>query len=345
MIFFVTLFALGLTVQTAFAADASLTRRDGFLQLWNEINRPAYETRSEYSDVPEGSIGHLEISYGKRRGILLDGDEFFPDEQLAVRDALLWLFRTRNVRELPDMDIEDLPGMLADYPIVGMNEPLTGTITSPELRELSKSLDEMLRKEVHEVSYYADAFHGAGTAFGETFDMYAITAAHRSYPHNTLVKVTNVDNGESVVVRINDRGPYVHGRSMDLSKAAFESIEHTGRGILNATFERLGDVELIQGCPERETVYQQRITRDVRFFRGVPHNFDEGEQLILQSTKPFVVLGITFPDGDYLRIQDFVLPDEKYRFTPSEDGLHIFHVGDTLGRERNLRMNVAACGL
>lgn len=72
-------------------------------------------------------------------------------------------------------------------------------------------------------SYYAHEFHGRTTSSGERYDMYALTAAHRSLPFNTRVRVTNLENERSVEVRINDRGPFKEGRVIDLSlKAAME---------------------------------------------------------------------------------------------------------------------------
>ena len=74
-------------------------------------------------------------------------------------------------------------------------------------------------------SYYADKFHGRKTSNGEIFNMYALTAAHKTLPFNTKVKVTNLSNGKSVIVRINDRGPFVKGREIDLSKAAASKLD------------------------------------------------------------------------------------------------------------------------
>jgi len=74
-------------------------------------------------------------------------------------------------------------------------------------------------------SYYADEFHGRQTSNGETYDMHALTAAHRTLPFNTLFKVTNLGNGRSVVVRVNDRGPFKEGRIVDLS---FEAARRLG---------------------------------------------------------------------------------------------------------------------
>ncbi|MAE68233.1 MAG: septal ring lytic transglycosylase RlpA family protein [Candidatus Peribacteraceae bacterium] len=330
---------------SALAEGTFATRADAFLLIWESINRPAIENGAAYSDVTEEDLGYLQISYAKGRGILPDESAFHPDDPVLLKDALLWMYRTRNIRELPDMREEDLLSMIADYSIVDVDRPLDGRIIMSDLITLMRTLDEMLRKEVHEVSFYADYFHGNGTAFGDTFDMYAITAAHRSYPSNTLVKVTNVDNGKSVVVRINDRGPYVNGRDMDLSKAAFEEIAPVGQGVLRATFDRLGDHNLVDKCEQKKRYYQRRITRDVHFFRGVPHTFTLGDQLILQSNRPFVIQGVTFPDGEYLRIQDFVHPKEKYRMTPDMPGQYSFLIGDTLGHRRQMRMDVSGCVL
>ena len=241
--------------------------------MWESISRPAYERRENYTDMEEGERGYLEINYARSRKILEEETMFYPDEPLLLKHALLWLYRTRNIRELPDMQPETMLSMIEDYPIVEKDKDLNVRASMQDLLTMSRQLDQMLIKEVHEVSFYADDFHGRGTAFGETFDMNEITAAHRSFPHDTLVKVTNVDNQKSVVVRINDRGPYVHGRDMDLSKASFLEIAPEGQGVLRATFERLGNVELVDACKEHQRFYQKRITRDVRFFRGVPHDF------------------------------------------------------------------------
>ena len=82
--------------------------------------------------------------------------------------------------------------------------------------------------QANTASWYGPGFHGRRTANGETFNTHALTAAHRTLPFGTRVKVTNVGNGRSVVVRINDRGPFVHGRVIDLSQAAARVIGMSG---------------------------------------------------------------------------------------------------------------------
>jgi rare lipoprotein A len=74
-------------------------------------------------------------------------------------------------------------------------------------------------------SYYGKEFHGRKTANGETFDMNAMTAAHRTLPFGTTVRVTNLANDKIVTVRINDRGPFIKGRIIDLSYGAAKSID------------------------------------------------------------------------------------------------------------------------
>jgi rare lipoprotein A len=80
-------------------------------------------------------------------------------------------------------------------------------------------------------SYYADFYEGRTTANGEKFRQNKITAAHKTLPFGTIVKVTTLANNKTVVVRINDRGPYVKGRIIDLTKAAAKEIDMIGTGI------------------------------------------------------------------------------------------------------------------
>jgi rare lipoprotein A len=88
-------------------------------------------------------------------------------------------------------------------------------------------------------SWYGGKFQGRRTASGEIFDTRRLTAAHRSLPFGTRVRVTNLENGRSVEVRINDRGPFVAGRVIDLSLAAAATIGLTGRGVAAVRLEVL----------------------------------------------------------------------------------------------------------
>ncbi len=89
-------------------------------------------------------------------------------------------------------------------------------------------------------SYYGRKFAGHPTASGETFDPQELTAAHRSLPFGTRVRVTNLRNGETVVVRINDRGPFVPHRIIDVSRAAARHLGMIRRGKTRVRLEVLG---------------------------------------------------------------------------------------------------------
>ena len=89
-------------------------------------------------------------------------------------------------------------------------------------------------------SYYADKFHGRRTASGENYDKHQLTAAHRTLPFGTRVRVTNKGNGKSVIVRINDRGPFAGKRVIDLSRAAAQSLGMIRSGVAKVQVEILG---------------------------------------------------------------------------------------------------------
>ena len=88
-------------------------------------------------------------------------------------------------------------------------------------------------------SYYADKFHGRKTANGEIFNMHDYTAAHRNLPFNTVLLVTNQENGRTVKVRVNDRGPYVKGRILDLSLQAAKDIGLIKNGVAKVNIKIL----------------------------------------------------------------------------------------------------------
>jgi len=89
-------------------------------------------------------------------------------------------------------------------------------------------------------SWYGPDFDGKATSSGEIYDMHALTAAHKTLPMNTIVKVTNRENGKSVVVRINDRGPFVGTRIIDLSNKAAHKIDMVKKGTAKVRLEIMG---------------------------------------------------------------------------------------------------------
>lgn len=91
------------------------------------------------------------------------------------------------------------------------------------------------------ISWYGPGFHGRLTANGEVFDKNELTMAHNKLPFGSRVRVTNLNNGRSVIVRVNDRGPFVAGRVGDLSRAAAEEIGMVDHGVVVARLEVLED--------------------------------------------------------------------------------------------------------
>ena len=101
-------------------------------------------------------------------------------------------------------------------------------------------------------SWYGEPYHGRPTASGPRYDMWAMTAAHRTLPFGTVVRVTNKDSGREADVTINDRGPFVAGRILDLSRAAAERLGAIGPGVIPVRLEvrRVGDGMLDEPCWE-----------------------------------------------------------------------------------------------
>jgi rare lipoprotein A len=99
-------------------------------------------------------------------------------------------------------------------------------------------------RKVGAASWYGDAFHGRLTANGEIYDMTHLTAAHPTMPLPSYARVTNLKNGSSVIVRVNDRGPYARGRIIDLSKRAAEMLDYASTGIAKVKVEYVGRAPL-----------------------------------------------------------------------------------------------------
>lgn len=111
------------------------------------------------------------------------------------------------------------------------------------LDRLSSVASDTVRKfkQTGIASWYGHQFNGRKTATGERFDMNAMTAAHRSLPLSCFIRVTNKDNGKSVIVKVNDRGPYSGNRILDLSYAAAEKLGMVNKGMGNVTIERVAE--------------------------------------------------------------------------------------------------------
>ena len=116
-------------------------------------------------------------------------------------------------------------------------------------------------------SWYGDKFDGKPTATGETYDMNDLTAAHKTLPLNSMLFVTNVENGKTLMVRLNDRGPFVGDRIIDLSKASAQALGITGLGQVRVQYAGPADPMAANRAPVRAPV---EIARPVEEFVEVP---------------------------------------------------------------------------
>ena len=122
------------------------------------------------------------------------------------------------------------------------------TATKQQKQKNKKSSFKKSKKVYKGISsFYGPKFHGKLTANGEIFDMYGVSAAHKEFPFNTMVRVTNENNGKSLMIRINDRGPYVDGRILDCSFGAAKKLGFVidGTALVKIEILEWGDGELM----------------------------------------------------------------------------------------------------
>jgi len=143
-----------------------------------------------------------------------------------TRITLLALFTTAGLIAPSCATASDQDDTAFDHAFGTLGSPTPITAQAPGAVDLTSFATPLESHRVQRslgtkvASYYGRRFHGRRTANGERFDMNAMTAAHKTLPFGTRVRVTNPRNGRSVTVRINDRGPYIRGREIDLSRAA-----------------------------------------------------------------------------------------------------------------------------
>lgn len=143
-------------------------------------------------------------------------------------------------------------------------------------------------------SWYGPDFHSKKTSNGEVYDMYDMTAAHKTLPMNTVVRVENLENGKTIVVRINDRGPFVNGRIIDLSNKAARDIDMVRKGTANVKITVLGFNGEIENNDAPHDVIQKRVTSDVKGENlDILEPLDIKEDKISSSTVPSISKGTT----------------------------------------------------
>ena len=205
--------------------------------IWNPENdsTPTTNLRQSATDSRrnQGTIQNQPESYiiqvNGEKLVLIDPNTRLPDStNNLAEDALQVTNRLRRlIGNAPALrNIAGLPAPKRIQVALSIPRPVTARLTGL-------------------ASWYGPGFHGNRSANGEIYNQNAFTAAHRSLPFGTQVRVTNLNNGLSVIVRINDRGPYSRGRIIDLSAAAARSLGMINTGVANVTLEILPKPETV----------------------------------------------------------------------------------------------------
>jgi rare lipoprotein A len=212
-------------------------------------------TARPFPDVPKDEWFAPIAKKGQELGIVQgDGNgNFLPSRNVSRAEALAMLFRTNGTTIDPPTSapFSDVPlsawyaGYFAEAKSTGLlrSDPIDPQhlLTRGELSDLTYRFfrnDWDSTETEGKASYYADMFEGRTTASGERFSNAEYTAAHRTFPFGTRVRVTQQESLRSVVVRINDRGPYADGRVIDISSAAFQVLAPLSNGLTDVMIEK-----------------------------------------------------------------------------------------------------------
>ncbi len=262
-------------------------------------------TKNPFPDVPKNEWFALIAKKGRDIGIVKgDGNgHFLPARNISRAEALAMLFRTNG-------DNPDTPSQkpFSDVPLNAWfakyfaSAKKTGLLKADPIApqhllsraELSDMTYRFFRGDWNssemrgEASYYGDQFEGRSTANGESFSNGEFTAAHRTLPFGTRVRATDPDSLKSVVVRINDRGPYVDGRIIDLSKAAFEVLAPASRGVMPVLLEVISESTPLgpaADCTGEDTglTIEEDYYSGIQLFHPIPDTYRENEIFVISG--------------------------------------------------------------
>lgn len=222
----------------------------------SEIKALETEEERPFSDTPASAWYTNYISAAKVEGIVngFPDGSFKPTQSITLAESLKILFESLGDIEFLEDNSEHLyndtseSDWFVDYTAYAASKGIVNIYSTNTMNPnqdmtrgyLAEVIYRTLTSDKYlfgKATYYGSALHGNNTASGEVFDMYAMTAAHKTLPLGTMVEVTNLANGKSIEVKINDRGPYGPGRIIDLSEAAFGKIAAYSTGVINTQVE------------------------------------------------------------------------------------------------------------
>ncbi len=291
--------------------------------LGSDILVPEIQKQDIFPDVLHGSWYAKFASKAKNLGVVKGDDStgrFRPGDTVNLAEILKILLITNKV-DLPITEVAPYPDVAADawfatYFTYAKNQFLLPQKSSenvnpatPVTRGLMAELLYQLSQKPTgynegEASYYGEKFHGKTTASGDIFDASGMTAAHRTFPFGTWLRVTNLENNQTIDVRVNDRGPYSGDRIIDLSKGAFESISPISRGVINVSIAPIdeGSIKLEKEeevsesevntsekpshCPTNEEIkyFAENTFENLTLNQKVPSHLLNQQILVLEGT-------------------------------------------------------------
>lgn len=282
-------------------------------------------TAKPFPDVPKDEWFAPIAKKGQELGIVKGNGEgsFLPSRNVSRAEALAMLFRTNGTTlDAPlSAPFSDVPlnawyagyfaeakrtGLLRNNPIDPQHLLTRGELSDLTYRFFRNEWDSTETKG--KASYYADMFEGQTTASGEIFSNAEYTAAHRTFPFGTRVRVTQKESLKSVVVRINDRGPYADGRVIDLSSAAFSVLAPLSNGLTEVILQKVPEATPL-GPPEGCDIEKdgKNISEDfyegITLFSPLPTVFRTGEVYTItgeftSEESPEDVIAFYGPEGN-----------------------------------------------
>ena len=244
-----------------FKSGKDVTRAEAIKMIFTAFNwQPQPPTEATFKDVPLDSW-YAPYIYTAEDYYLIDSGEYFrPDEHITLVEFLKIMLKTyepsTNFSKLEYDNTSSL--LVSDTPENEWFTPFTKFMLNRQLLNIyntntinpsqtmtrgysAEIIYRLLQSEkgakFGKATFYGAALQGNYTASGEIFDYNLMTAAHKTLPLGTKVKVTNLANGKEIIVKINDRGPYGYGRVIDLSQGAFEQIASLSRGVIYVKYE------------------------------------------------------------------------------------------------------------
>jgi rare lipoprotein A (peptidoglycan hydrolase)/uncharacterized protein YkwD len=297
----------------SYRPDAKVNRAEALkiILLGSNILVPEIAEQDIFPDVLYGTWYGKYVAKAKNKGIVSgDGDTgmFRPGDTINLAEIVKILLETNDIEPVYEMSrrpYADVPteAWFAPYfayadsiALLEEDDEYNVFPATPVTRGLMAQLMYQLQMKPEgyqegEASYYGEKFHGKGTASGEVFDASEFTAAHRTLPFDTWLKVRNLANDMEVYVRVNDRGPYAgENRIIDLSKAAFESIASLSSGVIQVSITPVSgppggsnDTQASADCPDKPELkyFSENTFENIILSASLPNTFLADEVFFL----------------------------------------------------------------